>query len=319
MNIRSMNIKDVRQNLGAKWCTFILLLPLALFGSLYFGLNALLVLLASTMTTMVAGALIQWSNNGTVKLFNPGSMVTGLLMGLTLSPLTPLYMIFVGAFVAEYIGKQALPALSSGKMKNIFNPAVLGRTAIALLETYDPIPYADLSSGASLLFKEAGGLVQPYYWDAFFGFTKGSIGETSTLLLLIVGVLMLRYVVIKREAAIAMILTVPAVVFLLPDTPEIVGHAPWMSEPLVYLMGGPTLLMAFFFVTAPETSPNTIKGGIIFGIAVGALSVLGKMYTSIAGVEMYAILIMNLMVPLLNSKRFNAKRLNSKRLKHAAR
>ena len=319
MNIRSMNIKDVRQNLGAKWCTFILLLPLALFGSLYFGLNALLVLLASTMTTMVAGALIQWSNNGTVKLFNPGSMVTGLLMGLTLSPLTPLYMIFVGAFVAEYIGKQALPALSSGKMKNIFNPAVLGRTAIALLETYDPIPYADLSSGASLLFKEAGGLVQPYYWDAFFGFTKGSIGETSTLLLLIVGALMLRYVVIKREAAIAMILTVPAVVFLLPDTPEIVGHAPWMSEPLVYLMGGPTLLMAFFFVTAPETSPNTIKGGIIFGIAVGALSVLGKMYTSIAGVEMYAILIMNLMVPLLNSKRFNAKRLNSKRLKHAAR
>ncbi len=299
-----MNIKILRQNLGAKWCTFILLLPLAVFGSFYFGLNAFFVLLISTITTMIAGALIQWSNNKSVKIFNPGSMVSGLLIGLTLSPLTPVYMIIVGGFVAEYIGKQALPALSNGKIKNIFNPAVLGRTAIALLEIYDPVPYADLSTGASLLFKEAGGLVQPCYWDAFFGFTKGSIGETSTFLLLIVGTLMLRYVVIKREAAIAMILTVPLVVFVFPDTPEIVGHAPWMSEPLVYLMGGPTLLMAFFFVTAPETSPNTIKGGIIFGVGVGLLSVLGKMYTTVAGVEMYAILIMNLMVPLLNSKRF---------------
>jgi len=309
-----MNIIEIRQNLGAKWCTFILLLPLALFGSLHFGFNALIVLLISTLSTMLAGAIIQWSNNGAIKIFNPGSMVTGLLMGLTLSPLTPIYMIIIGAFVAEFIGKQFFPALSNGKLKNIFNPAVLGRTAIALLETVDPIAYADLSSGASLLFKEAGGLNQPYYWDAFLGFSKGSIGETSTLLLLLVGIVMLRYVVIKREAAIAMLLTVPMVVFLLPDTPEIVGHAPWISEPLVYLMGGPTLLMAFFFVTAPETSPNTIIGSIIFGIGVGTLSVLGKMYTSIAGVEMYAILVMNLSVPLLNSKKLNNKKFNGKKL-----
>ncbi|MCW9047978.1 MAG: RnfABCDGE type electron transport complex subunit D [Gammaproteobacteria bacterium] len=299
-----MNIKEFRQTVGAKWSTFILLLPLAIFGSIYFGINAFYVLLLSTLSTMLAGAIIQWSNGGVVKIFNPGSMITGLLMGLTLSPLTPFYMIITGGFVAEYIGKQALPALSKGKVGNIFNPAVLGRAVIAVLENFDPVPYADLASGASLLFKEAGGMLQPYYWDAFFGFTKGSIGETSTLLLLIVGFLMLRYVVIKREAAITMLLTVPVMVFILPDTPEIVGHAPWMSEPLVYLMGGPTLLMAFFFVTAPETSPNTIKGGIIFGMGVAVLSVLGKMYTSIAGIEMYAILIMNLMIPLLNSKRF---------------
>ncbi|MCW8935019.1 MAG: RnfABCDGE type electron transport complex subunit D [Gammaproteobacteria bacterium] len=299
-----MNIKEFRQTVGAKWSTFILLLPLAIFGSIYFGINAFFVLLVSTLSTMLAGAIIQWSNGGVVKIFNPGSMITGLLMGLTLSPLTPFYMIIIGGFVAEYIGKQALPALSKGKIGNIFNPAVLGRAVIAVLENFDPVPYADLASGASLLFKEAGGMLQPYYWDAFLGFTKGSIGETSTLLLLIVGFLMLRYVVIKREAAITMLLTVPVMVFILPETPEIVGHAPWMSEPLVYLMGGPTLLMAFFFVTAPETSPNTIKGGIVFGMGVAVLSVLGKMYTSIAGVEMYAILIMNLMIPLLNSKRF---------------
>ena len=297
-----MALRGLRQGLGAKWSTLVLLLPLAAFGSLYFGLGAFLVLLIATLSTMVAGALIQWSNNGPLRLFNPGSMITGLLIGLTLSPQTPFYMIIVGGFVAEYLGKQAPAALSRGRITYLFNPAVLGRTAIAILEQVDPIPYADLSTGASLLFKEAGGLVPPSYWDAFLGLTKGAIGETSTLLLLGVGFLMLRYVVIKREAAIAMILSVPVTVFLLPDTVEIVGHAPWISEPLVYLLGGPTLLMAFFFLTAPETTPNTVRGGIVFGIGVGVLSVLGRMYTSIPGAEMYAILAMNLSVPLLNKR-----------------
>ncbi|MCW8918804.1 MAG: RnfABCDGE type electron transport complex subunit D [Gammaproteobacteria bacterium] len=299
-----MNPRALRQRLGAKWSTFILLLPLALFGSLYFGLAALGVLLAATLSTMAAGALIQWSNRGPLRWFNPGSMVTGLLIGLTLSPQTPLYMIIVGGFVAEFLGKQAAAALSGGRIKYLFNPAVLGRSAIAILETFDPIPYADLATGASLLFKEAGGLLPPSYWDAFLGLTKGAIGETSTLLLLIVGFLMLRYVVLKREAAIAMLLAVPLTVFLLPDTAEIVGHAPWISQPLVYLLGGPTLLMAFFFLTAPETTPNTVRGGIIFGVGVGVLSVLGRIHTTIPGAEMYAILLMNLTVPWLDGRRW---------------
>ncbi len=294
----------IRQRLGAKWCTFVLLLPLALFGSLHFGPQAFVVLLAATLSTMAAGAIIQWSNSGAVRPFNPGSMITGLLIGLTLSPQTPLYMIIVGGFVAEFVGKQAVPALSGGRIKYLFNPAVLGRSAIAILESYDPIPYADLSTGASLLFKEAGGLLPPSYWDAFLGLSKGAIGETSTLLLLIVGYLMLRYVVIKREAAIAMLLSVPLTVFLLPDTAEIVGHAPWVGQPLVYLLGGPTLLMVFFFVTSPETTPNTVRGAILFGVGVGVLSVVGRMHTTIPGAEMYAILIMNLLVPLLDSRRF---------------
>ncbi len=297
-----MSLRELRQTLGAKWCTFILLLPLALFGSVYFGLQAFWVLLVATLSAMIAGALIQWSNRGPLRWFNPGSMVTGLLIGLTLSPQTPFYMIIVGAFVAEFVGKQALPALTRGRRRYLLNPAVLGRSAIALLETYDPISYADLSTGASLLFKEAGGLIPPQYWDAFFGFTKGAIGETSSFLLLIVGALMLRYVVIKREAAIAMILSVPVTVFLLPDTVEIVGHAPWVSEPLVYLLGGPTLLMAFFFLTSPETTPNTVYGGVLFGVGVGVLSVIGRMYTTIPGAEMYAILIMNLCVPWLDNR-----------------
>jgi NADH:ubiquinone oxidoreductase subunit F (NADH-binding)/Na+-translocating ferredoxin:NAD+ oxidoreductase RnfD subunit len=291
-------IKYFRNKIGAEWCTILLLLPVATFGSIYFGLDAFVVLLLSTLITMIAGAIIAWSEGKKVNVFNPGSIVTGLLIGLTLSPQTPFYMIIVGCFIAEFVGKTVF-----AHFNNHFNPAVVGRTAIAILETYDPIAYADLSTGASALFKEAGGLIPPDYWNALFGFTKGSIGETSALLLIIVGFLMLKYVVIKREAAISMILTVPIVVFLVPDTPEIVGHAPWVSDPLLYLIGGPSFFMAFFFLTSPSTTPNTKMGGILFGVGVGVLSVLGKMYTTIAGVEMYSILIMNFLVPVLDYRK----------------
>jgi NADH:ubiquinone oxidoreductase subunit F (NADH-binding)/Na+-translocating ferredoxin:NAD+ oxidoreductase RnfD subunit len=300
--IKINSIEDLRNHKGAEWSTIVLLLPIATFGSIYFGLDAFIVLFLSTLTAMLAGAMIAWSEGKKVKIFNPGSIVTGLLIGLTLSSQTPFYMIVVGCFVAEFLGKYV-----SKHFKNHFNPAVLGRTAIAILEMYDPITYADLSTGASALFKEAGGLIPPDYWNTLFGFTKGSIGETSAFLLIIVGFLMLKYVVIKREAAISMILTVPIVVFLVPDTPEIVGHAPWVSDPLLYLIGGPSLLMAFFFLTSPSTTPNTKIGGILFGVGVGILSVLGKMYTTIAGVEMYSILIMNFLVPVLDYQIFQFK------------
>ncbi len=289
------SIKDIRNKIGAEWATILLLLPVAAFGSIYFGLDAFLVLLLSTLTAMIAGAIVAWGDGEKVKVFNSGSIVTGLLIGLTLGSQTPFYMIVVGCFVAEFVGKYVFT-----HFKNHLNPAVLGRTAIAILETYDPISYADLSTGASALFKEAGGLFPPDYWNALFGFTKGSIGETSAFLLIIIGFFMLKYVVVKKEAAISMILTVPIVVFLVPDTPEIVGHAPWVSDPLLYLIGGPSLLMAFFFLTSPSTTPDTKMGGILFGVGVGILSVLGKMYTSIAGVEMYSILIMNFLVPVLD-------------------
>ncbi len=290
-------IARLRQNLGAKWSTVLLLLPPALFGSLYFGVNAALIIIESVFITMVAGIIICLiDHKNTVRLFNPGSIITGLLIGLTLSTQTPLYMIIIGACVAEFIGKHAF----STKQLHWVNPAVLGRTAIAILETIDPIPYGDLSTGASALFKESGGLNHPDYFDIFLGLSKGSIGETSALILLVVGVLMLRYVVIKREAALAMLLSVPIVAFVAPDSVKIIGHAQWTSDPILYLIGGPTMLIAFFFLTDPATTPNTRWGGVLFGIGVGVFAVLGKMYTTIAGVEMYGILLMNLLTPRLN-------------------
>lgn len=295
---------------GAKNCVIQLLILPTVFGLFYFGVDALFVVATSVSVCYLTGIFICRLENRHFKWNHSGSVLTGLLIGLTCGTATPLYMIVVGSVVAEFLGKVVL----RGWRGNYLNPAVVGRSAIAILETVDPIKYADLSSGASTLFKNAGGLIEPEYIDPFLGLTRGSIGETSALILFITGFIMLRYVVIKWHASIAMIITVAVAVAVLPVTSEIVGHAPWVVDPVLFLIGGPTLLLALFFVTDPATTPNTVAGSIIFGIGVALFAVFGKLYTTIAGVEMYGILIMNALTPYLSQLTFEKKLIPEKTL-----
>ncbi len=291
-----------RAALGAKWCVVALLLPPALFGVGHFGPGALAVLATSVISCYALGIVFRVVAGRAFRWDHPGSLLTGALIGLTCGPATPLHMVVTGAVVAEFLGKIVL----SRRGGNYLNPAVLGRSAIALWETWNPIPYADLSTGASTLFKAAGGLLRPQYLDALLGTGKGAIGETSALILIGVGALMLRYVVVKRHAALAMIVTVPLAVLALPPGTEIVGHAPWVANPILFLIGGPTLLLAFFFMTDPATTPQTVAGSVLFGIGVALIAVFGRLYTDIAGVEMYGILVMNLLTPYLNRFSFQS-------------
>ena len=297
INTIDQKIIEIRAHLGAKWSVILLLLPLVVFGTYHFGFRALLVVSLSVLSCMVFGIIFRLLRNESYQLIHPGSIITGLLLGLTLQATTPIYMIMTGALFAEYIGKHLLIK----KQQTLFNPAILGRTFVGLLELFDPPKTIDVVSSASVLAKEAGGTPPPEFFDVFFGLTQGAIGETSTFLLILLGILLLRYVVLKWEAAISMIITVLLMVVILPPTAEIVGHAPWFQNPLIYLFGGSTLFCAIFFASDPATIPSTRWGCILFGIGAGILGVLGKFYTSIQGIEMYGILIMNLTVPFLDN------------------
>ncbi len=291
-------ILEVRANLGAKWSVILLLLPLLVFGTYHFGARALFVVSLSVLSCMAFGVIFRVLRNESYQRIHPGSIITGLLLGLTLRAETPIYMIIAGALVAEYIGKHLLIQMQ----RTLFNPAILGRTFVGILETIDPPkPAVDMVSSASVLSKGAGGFAPPEFFDVFFGLTQGAIGETNTFLLLLLGFLLLRYVVLKWEAAISMIITVILIVLVLPPTADIVGHAPWFQNPVIYLFGGSTLFCAIFFASDPATIPGTRWGCILFGVGAAILGVLGKFYTSIQGVEMYGILIMNLTVPFLDS------------------
>jgi len=296
-----LQLRRLRARLGAKWCVIILLMPPSLFGVWQFGPRAALVLTVSVVGCMIAGALPRVLAGERYQLFHPGSLVTGLLLGLTLSASTPIYMIVVGVLVAQLPGKVRWKRLKA----NPFNPAALGRTAVAVLESIDPAVHAawdkvDGVSGASALFKDAGGHLRPYMSEVFYGFTRGAIGETSDLILIPMGVLLLWLVVIKRDAPVAMICSVPLLVLALPPGADVVGHAPWAMNPAMYFFSSNTLLLALFFATDPFTTPHTHVGGILFGIGAATIGVCGRLYTTIPGAEMYGILAMNLARPGLD-------------------
>lgn len=298
MSLRDLDrrLRGLRLRLGAKWCLAWLLVPPALFGVFNAGPRAALVLAVAVAACMAFGIAGRVLAGQPFRWLHPGSLISGLLIGLTCSADIPLYMLIVGAAVAELIGKGVLPGT-----RNPFNPAVLGRAAIGLLEWFFPPVYgSDADSGATVLFKEAGGHPRPELWDAFFGTTPGAIGETSALLLILCGMLLLRYVVVKWQPAVAFLVTVPLAVLALPVTPEIVGHAPWVHNPLYYLLGGSTLFTAVYFATDPRTTPNTRLGGLLFGLGAGVIGVLGKYYTPVPGFEMAGILVMNLLTPGLD-------------------
>lgn len=287
-------LRAERARVGAKWSVAALALPLVAFGVLHFGPRAGLVVLSSVGACLAANVAQRRLSGESSRALNPGTVVTGLLLGLTLSADTPLYMIPVGAVAAEILGKLALPGLG----RSLLNPAAFGRGAIAILETLDPVLLPDVITSASPLMVVSGGHGPPnLLLELLLGLTKGAIGETNKLLLLVVGVPLLGLVTVKRDAALALVVSVPLWVTLLPTTTAIEGHAPWASNPLVYLFGGSTLMMAFFFCTDPKTTPSTRLGGWIFGAGAGLIGVLGRLYTTIPGCEMWGVLVMNAATP----------------------
>ncbi len=291
--------RALRARLGGRWSVVGLLTPVALVGALVFGPRAAFVLLLSVGACMGLGVATRAAAGEPWRYLNPGSIITGLLLGLTLSADAPLFLILVGAAVAEVAGKHRFTKLGT----NPFNPAALGRAAVAVIELLRPAAdpaEPDVVTAASPLSVVAGGSPAPDAWAMLLGNTPGAIGETSALVLGASGVALLTLVVVKREATLAMLGTVVVLVLVLPATPEIYGHAPWVLNPLIYLVGGPIFLYAFFFATDPATTPNTRLGGLIFGAGAGGLGVLGRLYTTIPGPEMWAILIMNLATPLLD-------------------
>jgi Na+-translocating ferredoxin:NAD+ oxidoreductase RnfD subunit/ferredoxin len=293
-------LKRLRGRLGAKWSVALLLAPAAAFGVLHFGPRAGLVLGVTLLVSMLAGILPRALARERFRLFHDGTIVTALLLGLSMSAATPLYMVVSGALVAAIAGKWRWPLLG----RNPLNPAALGRAAVAVLEWIDPPWQAgaavDLSTGASPLPLAAGGKPQPEWLDLLFGFSQGAIGETSALLLLAGGGLLLWLVVLKREAALAMILATPLLVLVMPVTPEAVGHAPWAHNPVYYLFGSGTLLIALFFATDPVTTPASRMGGVLFGVGAAAIGVTCKLRFALPGAEMWGVLAMNLAVPLLD-------------------
>ena len=292
------------------------LLPATGASLWYFGIAAALILGASIAGAVLAEWLFASDDARGDSLRDASGLLTGLLLGLTLPPGLPIWMAFLGGFVAISLGK----IIWGGIGHNLFNPALLGRAF--LLATF-PIAMTTwvpavgdggflsvYSSNLALPFMQAGvdgvtaatplGMlkfdqeVTPLA-NLVIGRTGGSIGETSGLLLMLGGV----YLWLRRDLdwriPVSILLTVVAFSAVL----TFVDSARYPA-PLFSVFSGGLLLGAIYMATDPVTSPLTPRGAWIFGIGVGVLVMLIRVFGGLPEGVMYAILLMNAATPLID-------------------
>jgi electron transport complex protein RnfD len=280
------------------------LAPAALWGAYVFGANALLVVLAS-----IAGAVgAEWVGARMVgrrpTLADGSAVCTGLLLALTLPPRLPAWEAFLGAVFAIALGK----VIFGGLGYNLFNPALLGRAflmasfplamtsgwsaprpwfsahldAVTTATPLAVVKEQGLAAGLHLITSPAG------LWNALaLGFRPGSIGEVSVLLIALgAGALLARRI---------LTLTIPLSVFA-----GVLVATFHTGAAGLHLMSGGLWLGAFFMATDYVTSPNVTGGQIVFGLVIGALTGVIRVYGGYPEGICYAILLANLLVPALN-------------------
>ena len=292
------------------------LLPATLAGVWFFGLGALLVLSASIAGAMLTEWFFSPADERRAKMLDGSGLITGLLLGLTLPPGLPLWMAFLGGVVSIGLGK----LIWGGLGYNLFNPALVGRAFLlatfpVAMTTWNaqtgPIDFFDVQSSVlALPFMQATydgmsaatplGLMKfesqsTPLWDLMIGKTTGCIGETSGLLLILGGIYLLLRRSLDWRIPASILLSVAAftLVLVLVDGDRYPG-------PLFSVFSGGLLIGAIYMATDPVSSPITPRGAWIFGIGIGMLVVLIRVFGGFPEGVMYAILLMNAATPLID-------------------
>ncbi len=274
------------------------LIPATAAGVYFFGPRTLLVIgvtvLACLCFEYLTRRLLKRSNT----LSDLSAAVTGLLLALNLSPTIPLWMAVIGAFFAIVIVKQ----LYGGIGQNFVNPALAAR--VILLVAYGArmtdwvAPFsgtgADAISQATPLSVLKEGGVLPQLSQMFLGLKGGSIGETSALALLIGGAYLIVRGVISWHIPVVYIGTVGVFSWVLGTNGLFTG------EPFYQMLAGGLMLGAIFMATDYTTSPMTRKGVLIYAFGCGLLTVVFRNYTNLPEGVSYAILLMNIVTPLID-------------------
>jgi electron transport complex protein RnfD len=282
----------------------IALVPAFLASVYYFGLGALVVTLASVASCVLIEYLIQrFLMKQTPSVCDGSAILTGVLLAFNLPSNLPVWIIFVGALAAIGIGKMSFGGLGN----NIFNPALVGRVFLlisfpAQMTTWPlpgklPATYLDGETGAttlSLLKSGAGAL--PSIPDMLLGNMGGSLGEAGAAVLLLGFVFLLARRIIRWHIPVAVLGTV----FVLSGLFYLADPLTY-ANPLVHLLSGGLLLGAIFMATDYVTSPMSGGGMLVYGVGIGLLTVVIRLFGSYPEGVSFAILIMNAFTPLINN------------------
>ena len=268
------------------------------------------------LSCLATEALLAWLRRQPVPTGDYSAVVAGVILGLSLPWSAPPYVAVIGSVVAIGLGK----AVFGGLGQNLFNPAMVGRAFVMLSFTRElgASAYTDVQSHLAVLTQAtpltvakqfaaelaAGRMISGdlqvqveaagRFWPLFIGQVNGSLGEISALAVLVGGI----YLCVRRSAAWEIPAGVLLAAFLLAVAADWAGLTPFTA--VGHLVSGSLLLCAFFIATDPVTSPLTTKGKFLFGLGVGALVMVIRLFSGYPEGVIFAVLIMNAVVPLLN-------------------
>lgn len=267
----------------------IALLPATAFGIFNFGLPALMVVAVTMVSSVLTEYLYQKLMHKKVTICDFSAVVTGVLLALNLPPTAPWWMCVLGSVFAILVVKQ----LFGGLGQNFMNPALGARCFLLISFTgrMSTFVYDGVSGATPLALLKAGEQVNVF--DMFVGNTAGTIGETSVIAILLGAVLLLALGIIDIRIPGTYLVTF--VIFILLFG----GHGFDVTYIAAQLCGGGLMLGAWFMATDYVTSPITKRGQILYGICLGVLTGLFRLFGGSAEGVSYAIIISNLLVPLI--------------------
>ena len=283
----------------------IALVPLMVVAICVFGLNALRVMALCVAACLATEAAFAAARRKPFSLRDCSVIVTGVILAMSLPWNCPWYVAVIGAVAAVALGKMIFGGLG----QNIFNPAMVGRAFVMIcfasalagpaFVDEDNTDRSAVTTRATPMtaLKQAGegdqAPARPSLAALFLGNTNGSLGETSALACIIGGA----YLLLRRTAAWQAPLGAILTVVVIAGIAQFAGAHMTMME---HLLGGALLFGALFIATDPVTSPLTPLGRLIFGVGVGGFVMLLRLASSYPEGVMFAVLLMNALVPLIN-------------------
>lgn len=275
------------------------LTPLTIFSIFLFGWRVLAVIAVSNLFAFITEYMFVRKKK--VAKVSSAAFVTATLLALSLPPTIPFWIVAVGSIIAIGFGKMVF----GGFGMNIFNPAIVGRTFIYIsfpnamtinwLKPFSTFPGGFtawlnnqfITSATPMInYNNSGSLGD--LKDLFFGTIAGSMGETSALIIILAGLYLIFTKTAKWQGIVAFLLSSGLFTFFF-----------YQANPLPFLLSGGAMFGAIFMITDPVSSPKGKEALWIYGFLVGFLTLLIRRYALFTEGFMFAILIANTFMPII--------------------
>lgn len=328
----SPHVHDTESVTKIMWIVNLTLLPAAVFSVINFGIPALITMIICIAGSAACEAAIQYWQKKEITISDGSAVLTGLLMAMCLPAGISWYIPLIGAVAAIGIAKHTMGGLGH----NVFNPAHIGRafimasypvamttwvvsrigtkgdfagafshiTKLDAVTTATPLGILKLQGYDALV--ASFGSKPEMYKALLIGTRAGSLGETSAILLILGGLVLIAKRYIRWQVPVVMIGTVGLLTWIFGG--KVDGKLVYFTgDPFFHMISGGLIIGAFFMATDMVTTPMTTKGQILFAAGCGVLTTLIRLYGGYPEGVCYSILLMNAVTPMIDRYIFPVK------------